>query len=232
MTSPRIPSLIAALLLPLSAFAASPIDGTWAGTFTGPGGAETTLTFTFKDVGGAVTGSVSGDHGATPITSGTVSGNSFEFRVDLNGTEIRHKAKVSGDTIAMTFTFGDQAAAAMTLSRVTGPAASGTGPSGSWKWTVAPPGTGQTFDVSATLSYAGGKLAGTYHSGMGDAPISDATYRDGIVAFSVVREREGRQFTVKYSGTLSGDTISGTLVLPGFNGADSATVDWKASRSR
>lgn len=229
MKPPRLLPLLAALLLPLSAAAASPIDGSWKGAFPAPdGGGQVALTFTFKVVGDSVTGSVVGDNGPLPIASGSIKGDAFEFKVDLNGTTIDHTCTVSGDTIAMTFTFGDQPPAKMTLARVV----AAPDPTGTWKWKVAPKGTDQVFEVSATFALSGGKLTGTYHSRMGDAPISDASFSSGAIAFSVVRERDGNPFTIKYQGTVSGDSITGTLLLPGLQGGDSATVDWSAARSK
>ena len=233
MKSTRTLAVIAACLLPLAALAASPIDGSWKGAFKAPDGSgEMSLTFTFKVDGDRVTGSVEGDNGPAPIASGSIKGNAFEFKVDLNGTSIEHNCTVSGDTIDMTFTFGDQPPAKMKLNRVVAAATAGPDPSGLWKWTISPPGAGQTFDVSAKLSLSDGKLTGAYSSRMGEAPISDASFKDGAIAFSVKRERDGKPFTVKYKGTLAGDSITGTLELPGFDGGDSATLDWKASRSK
>jgi hypothetical protein len=233
MKSTQTLAVIAACLLPLAALAASPIDGSWKGAFKAPDGSgDVSLTFTFKVDGDKVTGSVEGDNGPSPIVSGSIKDNAFEFKVEVNGTTIAHHCTVSGDTIDMTFTFGDQPPAKMTLKRVMAAAAEGPDPSGLWKWTISPQGAGQTFDVSAKLSFAGGKLTGVYQSRMGEAPISDASFKDGAIAFSVVRERDGKQFTVKYKGTLAGDSITGTLELPGFDGGDSATLDWKASRSK
>jgi hypothetical protein len=233
MKFPKTLAVAAAFLLPLAAPAASPIDGSWKGSFAAADGSgEFTLTFTFKVDGDKVTGSVEGANGPAPIVSGSIKDNAFEFKVDVNGTTVDHKCTVSGDKIDMTFTFGDQAPAKMSLARVVAAAAAGPDPTGLWKWTVSPQGTDQTFDVSAKLSFADGKLTGVYQSRMGEAPISDASFKDGAIAFSVVRERDGKPFTVKYRGTLAGDTIAGTLELPGFGGGDSATVDWKASRAR
>lgn len=53
-----------------------------------------------------------------------------------------------------------------------------------------------------------------------------------MIAFSVVRERDGNQFVIKYKGTLSGDSITGTVTLPGFDGGESSTVAWAATRSK
>jgi hypothetical protein len=233
MKPTRTLAVLAACLLPLAALAASPIDGSWKGSIKAPDGSgEMSLTFTFKADGDKVTGSVVGDNGPAPIVSGSIKDNAFEFNVEVNGTTINHKCTVSGDVIDVTFTFGDQPPAKMKLSRVVAAAEAGPDPSGLWKWTISPAGTGQTFDISLKLSYADGKLAGVYQSHMGDAPITDASFKDGAIAFSVVRQRDGKQFTVKYQGKLSGDAITGTLELPGFDGGDSATLDWNAARSK
>jgi hypothetical protein len=105
-------------------------------------------------------------------------------------------------------------------------------PSGLWKWTVMRPGSDQPIEITANFAYADGKLTGTYHGRGGDTPITEASAKDGAIAFSVVRERDGGQFVIKYAGTLTGDSITGTILLPGFDGGASSTIDWKATRSK
>jgi hypothetical protein len=46
----------------------------------------------------------------------------------------------------------------------------------------------------------------------------------------VTRDYQGKPYTLTYRGTLDGDTLTGTVAIPAFNGAPSATLDWKASR--
>jgi hypothetical protein len=231
MKLPSILTALAAFLIPLAALAANPLDGTWRGTFKAlDGSGETTLSFVFKVDGERLSGSVEANEGPVPITSGSVHGNAFEFKVALKGNTIDHTGTVSGDTVDMTFRFGSQPPANIKLTRVA--ISSAADPSGFWRWTVAPPGAGQVFEISASLIYSDGKLTGTYHSRMGDAPISDSSFSGGAIAFSVVRQHDGKQFAVKYKGMFSGDSITGTLELPGYDGGDSATVDWKASRAR
>jgi hypothetical protein len=130
------------------------------------------------------------------------------------------------DGNAMTLNRVDAAPAAPS---VPAPAANPTGP---WKWTVMRPNSDQPIEISADLAYSDGKLTGTYHGRGGDTPITDASFKDGAIAFSVVRERDGNSFVIKYAGTLAGDAITGTIVLPGFDGGASMTIDWKAARSK
>ena len=70
------------------------------------------------------------------------------------------------------------------------------------------------------------QLTGTISGRSGDTLISDATFKDNVVAFSVA---SGGDDTIKYSGTLSGDTIKGTVVFPGRN-SDPVTRSWTAKR--
>ena len=104
-------------------------------------------------------------------------------------------------------------------------------PSGSWKWKVTTP-NGDAIDISLKLELKDGKLAGTYSSRFGDAPITEASFKDDAIAFSVEREFDGNKFTIKYQGKLDGDSIKGSLELPGFGGGDATKMDWNATRTK
>jgi hypothetical protein len=229
---PKLLLLIAACLLPLAASAASPIDGTWVGTFKYPGDENPDLkvTFNLKADGNRVIGTADSKKGPVTILSGTISGNSFDFKLALNDVLIDHQCTVSGDTITMLVTFAGQQPTTMTLKRVAAEPSLGPTPTGHWNWTVTPPSQDHTYLVSATLVYSGGELTGTYNGRYGEAAISDASFKDGVVTFSVTRDHEGKPYTITYQGALSGDTLTGTVAIPAFNGAPSATIPWKASR--
>ena len=104
-------------------------------------------------------------------------------------------------------------------------------PSGSWKWKVNTP-NGDAIDISLKLELKDGKLAGTYSSRFGDAPITEASFKDDAIAFSVEREFDGNKFTIKYQGKLDGDSIKGSLELPGLGGGDATKMDWNATRTK
>ena len=227
---PRLILLLAACLLPLAAIAASPIDGTWVGTFKYPGNSDLKVTFNLKADGDRVTGTADSKKGPVPILSGSINGNSFNFRLAVNDVVIEHQCTISGDTISMLITFAGQQPTTMTLNRVTAVPSLGPTPTGHWKWTVTPPGQDRTYIVSATLVYSLGALTGTYNGRYGEAPVSDASFKDGVVTFSVTRDYEGKPYTLTYQGALAGDTLTGTVAIPAFNGNPSATIGWKASR--
>jgi hypothetical protein len=64
----------------------------------------------------------------------------------------------------------------------------------------------------------------------GEIPISDASFKDGQIAFSVVREFNGNKLETKYLGKLDGDTIKGTSEGPGRDGQVTKR-DWTATRA-
>lgn len=105
-------------------------------------------------------------------------------------------------------------------------------PSGTWSYTMAmrPGGTPRT--ATLTLALKDGALTGTVSGRNGDTAISDASFKDNMVSFSVVREYNGNSFTIKYSGKLDGDTITGTVERPNPDGGDPVKIDWKATRSK
>ncbi|HEX9200261.1 MAG TPA: hypothetical protein VF865_11925 [Acidobacteriaceae bacterium] len=108
-----------------SAFAATDISGTWTGDMKAPdGGSSFQLSFTFKQDGAKLTGTVLGPQGdPISITEGVVTGDKFTFNVSFNGMTIVHEGTiVSGDEIKLTSKSDMGPAADMTLKRAKTPA--------------------------------------------------------------------------------------------------------------
>ena len=61
--------------------------------------------------------------------------------------------------------------------------------------------------------------------------ISNGSVKDDTVSFSVEREFNGNKFVTKYSGKLSGDTITGESENPGRDG-QTMKREWVAKRSK
>jgi hypothetical protein len=95
----------AALMLAFTAVPAFAADltGTWTGDMVTPNGDSFQITFTFKQDGAKLTGTVSGPQGdPLEITEGKVDGDKLSFNVSFNGMTIRHEGVVSGETIKLT----------------------------------------------------------------------------------------------------------------------------------
>ena len=108
-------------LTPITARAATDVSDTWTGEFSGPnGGSGFQITFTFKQDGDKLTGSVQGPQGdAMAISEGKVDGDKISFKVSFNGMTITHEGTVNGDEIMLTSKSdqGDFPGGEMTLKR-------------------------------------------------------------------------------------------------------------------
>ena len=102
-------------------------------------------------------------------------------------------------------------------------------PTGTWKWSVTF--NDQTRDMTLKLKLEGDKLTGSMLGRNNqETAIEDASFKDGEVAFSVTRERNGQKNTTKYKGKLDGDTIKGKWEMS-RNGQDQSR-DWTAKREK
>ena len=121
---PALAAILVALLWSGAALAAD-ATGKWAGQMRGPDGSgDFEMSFTFKQDGAKLTGSVQGPQGdPIEITDGKVDGDriSFVVKVDYNGgMTITHNGTISGDEIKLNSKVegGDFPAGSMTLKRV------------------------------------------------------------------------------------------------------------------
>ena len=114
--------LRAVLLLVLStvmAFAAD-ITGAWTGQMGGPNGDGFQISFTFKQDGAKLTGTVAGPQGdPIEISEGKVDGDKVSFTVTFNGMTFRHEGTISGEEIKLTMKSegGDFPGGPMTLKK-------------------------------------------------------------------------------------------------------------------
>jgi hypothetical protein len=119
---------------------------------------------------------------------------------------------------------------ALAVVAVAGAARAADDPSGTWKFDMTR-GNNQKATVTLKLKLEGDKLTGAIvgRNNM-ETAVSDATYKDGDIAFSVVRERNGMKMTTKYSGKLSGDEIKGKIETD--RNGQTNTQDWAAKRDK
>jgi hypothetical protein len=108
------------VLLSTTLVFAADVTGAWKGEAKGPNGDGFPLTFTFKQDGAKLMGTVTGPGGDLDISDGKIDGDKISFTVSVNGLTITHDGVISGDQIKLTtktsdpnFPGGD-----MTLTRV------------------------------------------------------------------------------------------------------------------
>ncbi len=92
-------------------------------------------------------------------------------------------------------------------------------------WDLSAPGRGgNVMTQTLTLQQDGNKLTGTLKGQRGDAPVTGSITGNDIT-FTVTRSTPNGDFKIDYKGTVSGDTMKGTMTVMGNS------VDWTAKRS-
>ena len=101
--------------------------------------------------------------------------------------------------------------------------------SGHWKWISAT--KSGPVEMTANLVLTDNALTGIVTGRQGPAAIGDATFKNGVVTFTVTRGTPEAKVVFKYSGTFAGDTITGTLEKPGpTKDGPPIKLEWKATR--
>jgi len=198
----------------------------WEVTFNGQT-RETTLKLKLE--GDKLTGAVVGSDGAetaiqdAKFVDGTVSFNVVRERNGQTMTR-KYSGKLSGDSIkgkSETERDGQTQSRDWEAKRAATTALAGT-----WKWTVSF--GGQDHEMALKLASEGDKLTGTLARDGEETAIQDAKCKDGELSFTVVRERDGQKMTFKYTGKVSGDTITGKSEVE--RDGQTQSRDWEAKK--
>ncbi|NUQ64006.1 MAG: hypothetical protein HUU20_16135 [Pirellulales bacterium] len=89
----------------------------------------------------------------------------------------------------------------------------------------------QEREMTLKLKLEGDKLTGAMVCREGqETPIQDGALKDNVVSFKIVREREERKMTSKYTGKLSSDTIKGKTEFE--RDGQTQSRDWEAKRAK
>ena len=105
------------------------------------------------------------------------------------------------------------------------------GPAGTWKWVWHGKNGAPDETITVRLDVNGDKVTGTANVGATrKAPahtleLTDGTWKDRTVAFTLVKNAD---HTFAYSGTVDGDSISGTIQYK--RNGEPLSRNWKAER--
>lgn len=83
---------------------------------------------------------------------------------------------------------------------------------GKWEMTSETPRGTRTSTF--TFEQEGTVLTGTVEGGRGSTPISSGSVEGNVITFKVVRGMGDRSMELTYTGTLDGDTITGSVSTP------------------
>lgn len=95
---------------------------------------------------------------------------------------------------------------------------------GSWESTVESPQGAMTS--AATYKQTGEELTGTHVGQMGELQLK-GTVKGNAISYQITLEMGGQQLTITYSGTVDGDTITGTADFGGMGSGN-----WTAKRKK
>ena len=217
-------------LAALTTFGAENAAGVWKWSLSEQSG-ETILKL--KQEGEKLTGSYTNQFGATEIVDGSLKGDVVSFKVkrEFNGQGfvIKYSGKLAGDKITGKGEFdinGETRALDWEAKREAAKAAAA---SGNWN-TALILGDGNRIEGTLKLKQDGDKLTGATVRNENETAIQDGKVKGEQIAFTVVREREGRKVTAKYKGKITGDSVKGT-VESDWSG-DWQTLDWEGTRAK
>lgn len=100
-----IPALLVASLALIMAVVDG-LSGKWKGTIKTPDGNELPVTYNFKADGATLTGTAESPAGSVTIDNGKITGDTFTFKVTVDGNDYPHKGKMYADSCGMDIDFG------------------------------------------------------------------------------------------------------------------------------
>ena len=117
----------------------------------------------------------------------------------------------------------------LAIAFVASPAFAADDATGTWKWTSMF--NNNSIESTLKLKQEGEKLTGVSvgRNNM-ETAIEDGSVKGDAISFKIVREFNGNKFTMKYSGTLSADTIKGKTSFD--RDGQSQERDWEAKRQK
>ena len=107
--------------------------------------------------------------------------------------------------------------------------------SGTWSWALPGRGSAAGGAITLVVSYRDGRITGsatvTGRNGAADPSLTDLSFDNDRLVFSLVRDIQGSRIASRYSGRLDGNVIVGTVEVPG-RGGQMVRRQWEARRLR
>ena len=97
---------------------------------------------------------------------------------------------------------------------------------GAWEWTLPGDAGGRSYALQLTQKFQ--KVEGTVSAGGDSASLSEPRLRGDLLRFTVTDTLEGRPVTMRYSGRVSGNSITGHVVI---EDGKTGRRPWTAKRS-
>lgn len=228
--------LMGSVLALTPAYAQGDITGAWEVTVESPQGAAT-IDVTFKQVGEAVTGTVTTPMGAVDF-KGTLIDDALNvssaLEVQGNKLDMALTATVSGDMMTGKLVIAGMGEVpwtakrkrAATAPRPAAPAIAGAGDlSGTWDIVMSLGGIG-ALSMTGTFAQAGEQITGTLRSPAGDMPVTGTIVGQALTLEFKAPTPRG-DLPVTMTGALGADGLVGKVSIEGMGEAD-----WTGKRSK
>ncbi len=188
------------------------VAGHWNIVASSPDGQSFEPSIDLEQSGGDVKGKFNWIDGTQiDVTGGKLTGNELvcPVSIDFGGQAmtVTFKGQVDGDKMTGTADY-DLGGQTGTIDFTAERGAAASPLVGTWNFTLSSD-DGQTFDTSLEVKQDGDALSGQYKGPLGEAATKDLKLDGDTLSFSVVRERDGTEFTTSFKGTVSGDSVSG-----------------------
>jgi hypothetical protein len=82
------------------------LAGKWKGVIRTPDGSEIPVTYNFKVDADKLTGTAESQAGTVTIDNGKITGDTFSFKVTVDGNDYPHKGKIYADSCGVDIDFG------------------------------------------------------------------------------------------------------------------------------
>jgi hypothetical protein len=102
------PISLACCFIVFSAFVFANLNGKWTGVIKTPDGNDLEVSYNFKVDGDKLTGTAESPAGQVTVDDGKINGDTFTFKVTVDGNDYPHSGKVYADSCGLDIDFGAQ----------------------------------------------------------------------------------------------------------------------------
>jgi hypothetical protein len=82
------------------------LNGKWTGVIKTPDGNDLQVTYNFKVDGAKLTGTAESPAGTVSVDDGSITGDTFKFKVTVDGNDYPHSGKMYADSCGLDIDFG------------------------------------------------------------------------------------------------------------------------------
>jgi hypothetical protein len=84
------------------------LNGKWSGVIKTPDGNDLAVTYNFKVDGDKLSGTAESPAGEVTVDNGKITGDTFSFKVTVDGNDYPHTGKLYADSCGLDIDFGGQ----------------------------------------------------------------------------------------------------------------------------